>query len=173
MAAFWRYVDQRFKATEQAYWFVIALEAEKASPAGAAGNAALRTADEPTHAGGVVFRRNEGRIEFLLVKANSKPSSWVLPKGHIEAGESAEETAVREVREESGAWARVLGPLPPGKPYQVRGETVRVQFYLMECLAEEEPDEEEREHRWFDYETAHGRVPEEAKGVLEEARERI
>lgn len=36
---------------------------------------------------------------------------WVFPKGHLEKGESAEQTAVREVREETGLQARVVAPL--------------------------------------------------------------
>ena len=36
---------------------------------------------------------------------------WSLPKGHIEEGETAEDTAVREVKEETGIDARVRGPL--------------------------------------------------------------
>ena len=36
---------------------------------------------------------------------------WSLPKGHIEDGETVEETAVREVREETGIIARVVRPL--------------------------------------------------------------
>ncbi len=57
---------------------------------------------EPT-AGGVIFRRAEGKpevIEILLI-ADSK-GRWTIPKGHIEEGETARETAEREVREETG-----------------------------------------------------------------------
>jgi 8-oxo-dGTP pyrophosphatase MutT (NUDIX family) len=56
---------------------------------------------EPT-AGGLIFRRSgvDQRIEFLLIQ-DSK-GRWTIPKGHIETGESPEETAAREVIEETG-----------------------------------------------------------------------
>lgn len=56
---------------------------------------------EPT-AGGIVFRpSSDGRdIEILLIQ-DSK-SRWTIPKGHIEPGETAKQTAIREIGEESG-----------------------------------------------------------------------
>jgi len=55
---------------------------------------------EPT-AGGIIFRRNKkGEVEILLIQ-DSK-DRWTIPKGHIEEGETAQETAVREVGEEAG-----------------------------------------------------------------------
>ena len=55
---------------------------------------------EPT-AGGVIFRRNQkGEIEILLIQ-DSK-DRWTIPKGHIEEGETAQETARREIGEETG-----------------------------------------------------------------------
>ncbi len=55
---------------------------------------------EPT-AGGIVFRRNQnGGIEILLIQDSR--DRWTIPKGHIEEGESAKETAEREIREEAG-----------------------------------------------------------------------
>jgi 8-oxo-dGTP pyrophosphatase MutT (NUDIX family) len=55
---------------------------------------------EPT-AGGVVFRRDEkGEVEILLIQ-DSK-DRWTIPKGHIEEGETAQQTAKREIGEEAG-----------------------------------------------------------------------
>ena len=65
----------------------------------------------PTHAGGVVFRTRRGKTEYLLVEATDDPAQWVLPKGHVEEGEQHRETAVREVHEETGVWARIVGDL--------------------------------------------------------------
>lgn len=55
---------------------------------------------EPT-AGGVIFRRNEkNEVEILLIQ--DAKDRWTIPKGHIEEGETAQETAKREIAEEAG-----------------------------------------------------------------------
>lgn len=55
---------------------------------------------EPT-AGGIVFRRNDkGQVEILLIQ--DAKNRWTIPKGHIEEGETAKQTAGREVSEETG-----------------------------------------------------------------------
>lgn len=55
---------------------------------------------EPT-AGGVVFRRNKaGEVEILLIQ--DAKDRWTIPKGHIEEGETAQQTARREIGEEAG-----------------------------------------------------------------------
>jgi 8-oxo-dGTP pyrophosphatase MutT (NUDIX family) len=55
---------------------------------------------EPT-AGGIVFRRDsENGIEILLIQ--DAKDRWTIPKGHIEEGETAQQTAKREIGEEAG-----------------------------------------------------------------------
>jgi ADP-ribose pyrophosphatase YjhB (NUDIX family) len=144
--AFWRYFDQRAKATNQAYWYIITLESQceggyrRPAPD-------VQPAAGFTHAGGVVYRTGD-RVEYLLVQATKKHEEWVLPKGHIKPGERMQETAVREVREETGVWAGIKGTLGESS-FTVDGEPVRVQFYLMEALKEEKPIDRHRDHAWL------------------------
>jgi len=56
---------------------------------------------EPT-AGGVIFRRNPKTKEIEILLIQDAKDRWTIPKGHIEEGESAKETAEREIREETG-----------------------------------------------------------------------
>jgi len=43
-----------------------------------------------------VFRRRGDEMSILLVRAKKNPSIWIFPKGHIENGETPQETALRE-----------------------------------------------------------------------------
>lgn len=69
------------------------------------------TTVEETSAGGLVV--DTTREWAVLIGRLDRRGAlvWSLPKGHIEEGESAEETAVREVEEETGITARVSAPL--------------------------------------------------------------
>ncbi len=51
-------------------------------------------------AGGVVFRHAGSGIELLMIQ--DPKGRWTIPKGHVEPGESLEQTALREVKEETG-----------------------------------------------------------------------
>ena len=126
-----------------------------------------------THAGGVVYRLNQATTpELLLVTARVDPTVWVLPKGHIERGESPEETAVREVFEEAGVTARIVEFLAVSRPV-VRGVSQHIQYFLMERLAEEAATEGRR-IAWLDEETAIRRITHESsREVLVEAFARL
>ncbi|MCR5703322.1 MAG: NUDIX hydrolase [Eubacterium sp.] len=56
--------------------------------------------------GGVVIFR--GKILLLYKNCRNRYEGWVLPKGTMEAGESQEQTALREVREETGVRAKII-----------------------------------------------------------------
>jgi 8-oxo-dGTP pyrophosphatase MutT (NUDIX family) len=89
---------------------------------------------------------------------------WILPKGHVEEGENMEETALREVREETGLEAEIVDRLGDvtywyarreheGKPARV---FKRVRFYLMLFRAGRfaDRDEEMDDVRWFSLDRA-------------------
>jgi 8-oxo-dGTP pyrophosphatase MutT (NUDIX family) len=99
-----------------------------------------------THAGGIVRRNDDGTVRVLVVRAR-RTTDWVFPKGHIEDGESPEETAVREVREEAGVEARPIRDVGVVTFTSPRGEAVRAGYFLMEYVADV-PALEDREIRW-------------------------
>lgn len=161
LLALWRYMEQRHKATNQAYWSVITLAARSgevsASALPAAENQALR-------AGGVVFRRRRRGAEYLLVEAKGDPAQWVLPKGHVEQGEHPREAAVREVLEETGVWARVVEDLGEAS-WSVAGNQVATRFFLMEAVGRGLRKDKERRCAWLPLQDAI------ARGSFEETRE--
>lgn len=53
-------------------------------------------------AGGIVWRHNPKSDEIEVLLVQDAKDRWTIPKGHIEQGETARETAEREVREETG-----------------------------------------------------------------------
>lgn len=169
MLALWRYMEQRFKATNQAYWFVITQTAkdgkivltQSAPPPGS-----------PGRAGGVVFRTRRGKVKYLLVEATDDPAQWVLPKGQIEEGEQHRETAVREVHEETGVWAGIVRDLGDIS-YTVNGTVVTVRFYLMQALGRGLPKEKNRHRVWLPLQQAVVRVSHiETRELLQAAEQR-
>lgn len=51
-------------------------------------------------AGGVVYRTRDKGLEILMIQDHK--GRWTIPKGHVEKGESLEQTAAREINEETG-----------------------------------------------------------------------
>ena len=100
-----------------------------------------------THAGGLVYRLRGGSHQLLLVRARPKPHDWVFPKGHIERGESPDDCARREVREEAGVDAEPVLLLGEDRFTNAKGNDVHVVFFLMKYVRDV-PAEEERERRW-------------------------
>jgi 8-oxo-dGTP pyrophosphatase MutT (NUDIX family) len=105
-----------------------------------------------SHAGGVVARTVDGERQYLLVEARRSRGVWVLPKGHIEPGETPEVAAVREVQEEAGVRAAVVAQAGESE-YAVDGHPVRTIFFLMRYEGEASRDED-RLLAWRRYEDA-------------------
>jgi 8-oxo-dGTP pyrophosphatase MutT (NUDIX family) len=128
-----------------------------------------RSPEPATHAGGVVVRATGEQQEFLVVRARRSPHDWILPKGHIEAGESSEEAALREVREEAGVEAEILQRIGRNEFVAPDGPA-RVDYFLMRFLGEAEPHEN-RERRWCSYAEARACIEVPAlRDVLKKAR---
>jgi 8-oxo-dGTP pyrophosphatase MutT (NUDIX family) len=113
----------------------------------------LRTA-RATSAGGVVHRLIEGRVQIALVHRRA-PVLWALPKGTPDSGETIEETALRETREETGLEVEIEARLQSIRYFFVRGTTrfhKTVHFFLMRPIGGslDAHDAEFDEVRWTD-----------------------
>jgi 8-oxo-dGTP pyrophosphatase MutT (NUDIX family) len=113
-------------------------------------------------AGGVAFRHGPDGVEVVLV-GRYEPERWVLPKGTPDRGESLEQTAVREVKEETGIQVRLIRPLHDIQYWFVL-HGVRhyktVHFYLMEAVGGDTSlhDHEYDVAAWFPIDEAERRL---------------
>jgi 8-oxo-dGTP pyrophosphatase MutT (NUDIX family) len=53
-------------------------------------------------AGAIILREIEGELKLALAHHKNSAKEWVLPKGHVDPGESLEQAALREIHEETG-----------------------------------------------------------------------
>lgn len=130
--------------------------------------------------GGVVYRIREGGPDVVVVRVGPG-DRWQLPKGLIDSGESPEETAIREVREEAGVAGDLVEPLDVIEYWYVgsrAGNRIRfhksVHFYLLAYREGEvgDHDHEVREARWVPIAQAVDRLAfESERRVVARARE--
>jgi ADP-ribose pyrophosphatase YjhB (NUDIX family) len=109
-------------------------------------------------AGGLVLRRNGTTFDALLIGRGS-PRVWSLPKGHVEARETHERAALREVREETGCWGEILTNLSEISYWFYLNGTKHkksVHFYLMRYVSGDTAnhDHEVDEAAWFEVRAA-------------------
>jgi 8-oxo-dGTP pyrophosphatase MutT (NUDIX family) len=114
---------------------------------------------EEFSAGGVVVRADECVVIVPTRRAADGSKVLALPKGHPEPGESPEEAALREVREEAGVEARLVEQLGEVRYWYSRGgRTIAkvVRFFLLEYVAGsvEDHDREVEEACWMALERA-------------------
>ena len=82
-----------------------------------------------THAGAVVFRERDTEILYLVV-SSSDGANWVLPKGHIDSGETPEITALRELAEEAGVLGTIVDRLSV-REFNRGGKEAVLQYFLV------------------------------------------
>jgi 8-oxo-dGTP pyrophosphatase MutT (NUDIX family) len=86
--------------------------------------------------GGVLVRRLKGDWVFAAIRPNGKPPGvWALPKGLVHRGESPDETALREVHEETGAEGLTLAKLGDVKYVYTRAERGSSRSSASTCCA--------------------------------------
>lgn len=106
-----------------------------------------------TSCGGVVWRLKEGKLELLLIKQFAHKDRWGIPKGHKHSGESLEDCAKREIREETGVNVSLSTRLPNTiTTYKREDKTVAA--WLAQPVGDEsphhdDPESEVADARWF------------------------
>jgi 8-oxo-dGTP pyrophosphatase MutT (NUDIX family) len=114
----------------------------------------LPTTSTEFSAGGVVVRDGECVVIVPTRRAADGSKVLALPKGHPEAGESAADAALREVREEAGVQGRVVEQLGDVRYWYTRGGrriAKAVSFFLLEYVAGDvaHHDREVEDARWM------------------------
>ena len=103
--------------------------------------------------GGVVWRRGAGGALELVVVHRPRYDDWSLPKGKLDAGETWEDAALREVEEEVGLRCRLGDELPPVGYRDNKGREKAVRYWLMQPeddSAPFTPNDEVDEMRWVE-----------------------
>jgi 8-oxo-dGTP pyrophosphatase MutT (NUDIX family) len=133
-------------------------------------------------AGCVVYRKNGSDAEVALIQPRDR-EAWSLPKGLIEKGETAENAALREVREETGLLGNIIEKIDTIKyTYNARWESPPVRvfkivtFYLLQSTGGDvsQHDREVDRVEWFplDYAVTHATYPQERE-ILRKAKDLI
>ena len=107
--------------------------------------------------GAVVFRKYHGNIELLLIK-HVVGGHWSFPKGHVEAGETEEQTALREIKEETGIDVELITTFREVVSYSPKRDTTKDVIYFLGKAKtfQYTPQEEEiAQIKWVEINLAH------------------
>ena len=128
-----------------------------------------------TSAGGIVHTLDAGRPSLVVGlrrrDGDRRGGTWTLPKGTPDPGESIEQTALREVCEETGLHVRILAPLP-SISYRFVQDGTRIEktvhYWLMEPVGGDLSghDREFERVRWVSFDEAPGLLTFETERAL-------
>ncbi len=106
--------------------------------------------------GAVVFHEIDGIVRYLMIK-NKRSAHWSFPKGHIEKGEADEETAIREVLEETNVKIDIIPGFKAKSEYSIHKKiekTVNIFAATCESTSTKIQPEEIEDYKWLDYNSA-------------------
>ena len=106
--------------------------------------------------GAVIFHDIKGEVRYLLIK-NKRSAHWGFPKGHIERGETKEQTALREVQEETGLRVKLIEGFSCLSKYRIRDrveKTVTIFTATTPSTVIHMQKEEIEDYIWLTYDRA-------------------
>jgi bis(5'-nucleosidyl)-tetraphosphatase len=101
--------------------------------------------------GAVVYNTLGSSLEFLIIK-HKNGEHWGFPKGHVEQGESEEETAIREVYEETGIKIEITTGFTHRMKYSPKVGTVKEVVYFIGASKDKDvkcQESEIEEFKWL------------------------
>ena len=111
--------------------------------------------------GAVIYIKSKGKIKFLIIKhKNIYGGHWDFPKGHVEKGESEKQTALREIKEETGLTVELIPGFRQKSRYINNAHTPPTPKEVIYFLAESKTEkvhyvfDELDDHKWLSYEEA-------------------
>ena len=110
--------------------------------------------------GALVYRKHGDRTELLLIK-HRFGGHWSFPKGHVEAGETEVETAMREIKEETGVNALIDTRFREVVTYSPKKDVLKDVVYFFATTNDYETSNQEEEVsdiRWMDMDKVLGSV---------------
>lgn len=122
-------------------------------------NASFRKATEEKSCGAVIWQFHQGQRQYLLAKHNG--GHWSFPKGHVEGKETEEETAKREILEETGLEAHVDTGFRHVVTYAPKPGAIKDVIFFLATITggiQHAQEEEIAQLGWFTLEEARSRV---------------
>ncbi|MFH1610871.1 MAG: NUDIX domain-containing protein [Patescibacteria group bacterium] len=115
-----------------------------------------KTIIKEKEAGGVLYKIKNGKVLFLIIH-RIKQDDWSLPKGHVETGETLKECALREIKEETGWYGKIvskLGVMNYTHQDKNKIRNVFVTFFLVKPVKRDKSYmfiDEVNKCKWFEY----------------------